>query len=59
MEANIEQTKQEELVQSTEMAFYTVSQKKFLILFLGTFGIYAVLNIGVSIKKAQMMIVGQ
>jgi hypothetical protein len=42
MEASVGETEQEELVQSTEMEFYTVSQKKFLILFLGTFGIYTV-----------------
>ncbi|MEI6859545.1 MAG: hypothetical protein V5788_07170 [Shewanella sp.] len=42
MEESVEQTEQEELVQSTEMEFYTVSQKKFLILFLGTFGIYSI-----------------
>ncbi|GHB75527.1 hypothetical protein GCM10008107_26420 [Psychrosphaera saromensis] len=42
MEASIESSEVESQVQSNEMEFYVVSPKKFLILFLGTFGMYTV-----------------
>lgn len=42
MEASVEQIEQKEPVQATKMEFYAVSQKKFLIMFLGTFGLYSV-----------------
>ncbi len=42
MEESIEQSEQDPIEQSNEMEFYIVSPKKFLILFLGTFGIYTV-----------------
>ena len=42
MEENIESSNNELQTQSNNMEFYVVSPKKFLILFLGTFGIYTV-----------------
>jgi len=42
MEASIENSDSGSQDQSHEMEFYIVSQKKFLILFLGTFGLYTV-----------------
>lgn len=42
MERSVEQTEQQKRVESSTIEFYAVSQKKFLIMFLGTFGIYAV-----------------
>ena len=42
METSVDHIGHEEPVQTSEMEFYTVSHKKFLILFLGTFGIYTV-----------------
>jgi hypothetical protein len=42
MEDDIEKIAQLAPSQSSKMEFYSVSQEKFLILFLGTFGIYAV-----------------
>jgi len=42
MEASFEQTGQQEPVQKNETEFYTVSQNKFLIMYLGTFGAYSV-----------------
>lgn len=42
METGIEGLEPESQDQSNKMEFYVVSQKKFLILFLGTFGIYTV-----------------
>lgn len=42
MEDNIESSNNELQAQPTDMEFYVVSPKKFLILFLGTFGLYTV-----------------
>ncbi len=42
MESSAEQIDQQEPVNTTEMEFYAVSQKKFLIMFLGTFGLYSI-----------------
>ncbi|NMP31057.1 hypothetical protein HII17_05715 [Thalassotalea sp. M1531] len=42
MEESVEQLDMQEPVTTTEMEFYAVSQKKFLIMFLGTFGIYSI-----------------
>jgi len=42
MEASIENSDSESQTQSNEMEFYIVSPKKFLILFIGTFGLYTV-----------------
>jgi len=42
MEASIESSEPESQVQSNEMEFYVISPKKFLVLFIGTFGIYTV-----------------
>lgn len=42
MDAGLENSEQDLKVKSNEMEFYIVSPKKFLILFLGTLGIYAV-----------------
>jgi hypothetical protein len=42
MEANIEQSESDSTAQLNEMEFYIVSPKKFLILFLGTFGVYTI-----------------
>jgi hypothetical protein len=42
MEESIESSKNESQVQSNEMEFYVVSPKKFLILFIGTFGMYTI-----------------
>jgi len=42
VEASIESSEPESQVQSNKMEFYVVSPKKFLVLFIGTLGIYSV-----------------
>jgi hypothetical protein len=42
MEASVEQSEHQEPVQTTKMEFYAVSQKKFLIMYIGTLGLYSV-----------------
>ena len=42
MEVSLEQSEHQEPVKTSEPEFYAVSQKKFLIMFIGTFGVYTV-----------------